>query len=281
MMRRILLCGALLAGFTTSPAAGTTLVVSNNNDVVNGNTFCPAALIANPGTDGISLREAVLAIDNASSCNDPGPHTITFSSSLAGQTIAPTSSAGCCYIITQDGVTITGLLGADGLPAVTIDASNMFILFSVSASNFTLSSLRIIGLQAASPGNKYGISVRAGAGTSQPEQHVSSIAILGNVFSNNPGVTAGIPVSVGMNMQANGATLSNVTIANNTFIHFQGNTDAVNVQVWGTDNTIEDVLILNNSFTDITFPIKFVPDFSTGCQILRPGIVCNSFYRSR
>jgi hypothetical protein len=281
MMWRVLLCGALLAGLMTGPALGTTLVVSTNDDLVNGDTSCPAALIANPGTDGISLREAVLAIDNASSCNDPGPHTITFSSALAGQTIAPTSAAGCCYIITQDGVTITGLLGADGQPAVTIDASNMFILFSVSASNFTLTSLRMIGLQAASPGDKYGISVRAGAGTSQPEQHVSNIAILGNVFSNNPGVNAGIPVSVGMNMQANGATLSNVTIANNTFNHFQGGTDAVNVQLWGTNNLIEDVLILENAFTDITFPIELVPAFSTDGQILRTRIVGNSFSSSQ
>jgi hypothetical protein len=36
-------------------------VVSTNDDVVNGNTSSPCALIANPGPHGISLSEALLA----------------------------------------------------------------------------------------------------------------------------------------------------------------------------------------------------------------------------
>jgi len=68
------------------PASATTLVVATTNDTVNGDTSSPIALIANPGPDGISLREALLAANNA-----VGPHIITFAGQLAGQTIALTT----------------------------------------------------------------------------------------------------------------------------------------------------------------------------------------------
>ena len=41
-----------------------TVTVGNLNDVVNGTTSSIAALIAAPGGDGISLREAILAANS-------------------------------------------------------------------------------------------------------------------------------------------------------------------------------------------------------------------------
>src|SRR5437867_13009724 len=51
------------------------LTVSTRNDVVNGDVSSPNALKTNPGPDGISLREAILATNAV-----PGPNTISFSS---------------------------------------------------------------------------------------------------------------------------------------------------------------------------------------------------------
>jgi hypothetical protein len=271
--RLCLLCclSSLVTAFFVSPARATTLVVSNNNDVVNGDTSCPQALISNPGSDGISLREAIRAVNG--SC--PGPHTITFAAALAGKTIAPTTAAGCCYIITQDNVTISGVLGADGQPAVTIDASNMFILFSVSASGFTLSSLRIIGLQAGSPGDKTGVFVRPASAEASNKLQISNIVIEGNVFINNPGTTAGIAVVLGT-ASATGTLMSNVTIASNSFTHFKENTDAVKIQAGGSNNIVEDVLILGNVFADISFPVEVIPNFTSN-KIVRTRIIANSF----
>lgn len=79
--------GAPLAlGGAASPSA-VALTVSNASGVVDGDVSSPAALIAHPGPDGISLPEALAAADNA-----PGRHTIRFARSLAGKTITPSES---------------------------------------------------------------------------------------------------------------------------------------------------------------------------------------------
>jgi hypothetical protein len=123
-----------------------TLVVSTNNDEANGDTSSPCALIANPGSDGITLRAALFAANNATG---PGTTKITFAPALAGQTISTTGGLGG-VAVSRDGIAIIGLVDGDGQPTVTIDASPMGsgILMIVNASNFTLASLRFTGLQA-------------------------------------------------------------------------------------------------------------------------------------
>jgi hypothetical protein len=277
--QRLLLAVIVLLAATVgvaAPAAAQTLVVTNNNDIVNGCTTSPACLIADNGGDGISLREAVLAVNNV-----PGPYTIIFAPALAGQTIVPTSANGCCYIINQDGISIAGFLGANGQPAITIDASNMFILFSVTASNFTLSSLNIIGMQATSAGDKTGVYVRAG--DTPGELQVSNTVIQGNVFSTSPGQTAGIAVVVGAaSPTTSGVVFSNATIANNTFTNITnpGGTDAVKVQAIGTDIIVQNVLISGNTFTNVTYPIEFIPTYS-GNHINNSSVVENTFTGSQ
>lgn len=49
----------------------TDLVVTTTSDATNGDTSSVAALSANPGPDGVSLREAIVATNN-----DLGIHTI-------------------------------------------------------------------------------------------------------------------------------------------------------------------------------------------------------------
>lgn len=79
----LLLAGNHVASGDVAPAT-VSLTVSNASDVVDGDTSSPGALLADPGSDGISLREAVLAADNAPS----GMHVyIDFVDGLSGQTI--------------------------------------------------------------------------------------------------------------------------------------------------------------------------------------------------
>ena len=274
------LMATLLAQQAVAQQACQTLLVSNNNDVVNGNTSSPCALIANNGGDGISLREAILAAGNATGS---GNITITFASSLAGQTITPSSSNGCCYTITRDSVTIAGLTGADGAPAITVDATNMYTVFSVTASNFTLKSMNIIGMGEANVGGvMYGVYVRAG--DSGGELQVSDTLIEDNVFSNTPGqatTVIGVVVGAAFPNTAPNAVFSNAVIANNTFAFTKlssGGTEAVKLQAQGTNSTVQNVSILHNTFTNFQYGIELVPAYlSSGGRILNTDIATNSF----
>jgi hypothetical protein len=88
------------------------VTVGNNLDIVNGNVSSIAALIATPGADGISLREAITAA-NADSTGD----TITFATGLNGGEILLNRANGALNITRtltidasalQDGITING-----------------------------------------------------------------------------------------------------------------------------------------------------------------------------
>ena len=84
---------------------GATVNVTTTVDVVDGNTSSVAAIIATPGGAGISLREAVRAVNN----DEGGPHIIslpagTYTLSLAGAD--DTAVAGDLDI--RKAVTITG-----------------------------------------------------------------------------------------------------------------------------------------------------------------------------
>lgn len=157
---------------------GATLVVTNTSDLVNGDTSSPAALIANPGPDGISLREAIEAADNA-----PGPHTISISPALTGQVITLGTSV---LWVRRDGIDLEGLAGSDGQPAITIDSTAVQggpAVLNVGASNFTLRNVRFqpISLQA-----EAALKIEAGdaSADAQEEQVVSNIVIDHNAFAN-------------------------------------------------------------------------------------------------
>ncbi|MGL4514596.1 MAG: choice-of-anchor Q domain-containing protein [Lacipirellulaceae bacterium] len=115
----------LLAGVT----------VANNLDVVNGVTTSIAALVATPGADGISLREAILAT-NATAGSDE----ITFAPSMSGQTI----TLGGSELVVTEALTIDAApLGAN----VTINANLRSRVFSITAAtgDVTLAGLNLTG----------------------------------------------------------------------------------------------------------------------------------------
>src|SRR5258708_27675099 len=104
----------LVVATAAVPAArsATDIVVTTNSDAVNGNTSSVAALLADPGPDGISLREAITATNN-----DPGTHTIRFAASLKGATITLDSQL---PPLLGGGLTLKGDIDGDGKPDVTL-----------------------------------------------------------------------------------------------------------------------------------------------------------------
>lgn len=134
-------CGAVGAQSYTPPAVtipavvlnnGTVITVTNATVAVNGDTSSVAALVANPGPDGISLPEAVMATNN-----DPGTWNIQFAPALKGSTIVVDSgSAKGLPFLTGGNVTINGDIDGDGKPDITLTSlSGATTLFVLSGGN--------------------------------------------------------------------------------------------------------------------------------------------------
>ncbi len=102
------------------PFASTTLtlMVTNASDVVDGNTSSVSALIAAPGADGISFREALDAANNTT-----GSKAIVFDPTLQGATIT-LSANGNMLLLESGDLTILGDIDLDGQPDITLDGSN-------------------------------------------------------------------------------------------------------------------------------------------------------------
>lgn len=90
-------------------------IVTNVSDIVDGDISSPEALLQRPGSDGISLREALAAAQNAS-----GSHAIAVDASLKGGTIHLVSSL---PRIARDDLTLIGLPDDLGMPAITLDGT--------------------------------------------------------------------------------------------------------------------------------------------------------------
>ena len=114
-----------------------TLVVSNASDVVNGDTTSIAALVADSGSDGISVREAILASNNT-----VGEDVVEFDASLSGATI---SLGGTALEITES----LSIDGSDLSQRVVIDAGSQSRVLNFSLQDkdatLTINSLEITG----------------------------------------------------------------------------------------------------------------------------------------
>ncbi len=133
-----------------------TVTVGNLNDLVNGATTSIAALIANDGGDGISLREAVLA---ANADNTDADNTIEFGSLTGTISLTDVDHAG--EIVISSNLTIKGP-GADVLAlqafagtAAAGDGARIFNIDDGMANvvrNVSLSGLKLFGGDAAGAG---------------------------------------------------------------------------------------------------------------------------------
>jgi len=272
---RCIFSGLVTVLFLTAalPARAADLIVVSAADAVNGDVSSPGALIADPGPDGISLREAILAANNT-----PGPHTITFSVSLTGATVALTSP----LMVTRDGVTLTGLSIPSGQPAITLDGQGITdpswssAVLMAYASDFTMSWLAVTGVK------DIGVRIQAGETVYPPAAPptVRNIRIENNVFDNtgvdtpNP-FPAAIRVWTDPEGVAVNATIAGVRIAYNTFRHFSDSGIIVNAN--GSNCIIHDLVIEANIFTDIPFQVELAFARGANNRIIEARIIRNTF----
>lgn len=124
-----------LPGSASGQEVTTEIIVTTNSDATNGDTSSASALAADPGPDGISLREAIAATNS-----DPGSYVIGFDSVLADTTIVLTNDLPA---LVGGGVTIDGDIDGDDGPDVTLGGQDAQVGFLVSSSGNRLDSLRL------------------------------------------------------------------------------------------------------------------------------------------
>lgn len=137
---------------TPAPTEGpsVTLLVTTEQDIVDGDTADFDALTASPGADGlVSLREALLAANGM-----PDAKRIEFSADLPEMTIvlgqAQQYEEPRLYV-TGDQITINGDVDGDGVGDITLDGSALSQNYSsaliLSASQITIENLRFTDFQ--------------------------------------------------------------------------------------------------------------------------------------
>ena len=235
------------------------LTVSNTSDVINGNVSSPAALIASPGPDGISFREAVLACNNAT-----GPNRIEFADSLTGATIRLVSP------LSVDAPQLA--IDAGPQPRVGIDVTGLPTGLGVRESHVTISGLKISGIEMG------GAALRIHA--DDKNISVDDITIEHSEFHSTKRDGNPVAISVGM-LSGTGLRVTNVTIANNLFDGVGGDGDAVHVPTSGTNSLVENLIVEDNIFQNCTFPVELVPgDGATGTHIRGTIVRHNTFLQN-
>lgn len=115
---------------------GTVITVTTSSNVFDAEAMSVPELLANPGPDGISYREA-LELTN----RDPGVYTIRFADHLVGATI---DLDGWHTRLLGGNVIINGDITGDGRPDITIDGGPLGICpFVIASSGNTLHALTI------------------------------------------------------------------------------------------------------------------------------------------
>jgi hypothetical protein len=242
-----------------TPAQAATVTVSTTADVSNGDTASPAALAANPGPDGIALREAILATDSTA-----GPHSVTFSPALDGQTIQLANSLPS---LTRPFVSLVGRVNGSGDPLVTIDSQNVAgakASLHVQASYVDVRQLRFA---LTPPSVENTVLVTAGKlfGQGAGPPLVRHVRIADNVFTNTGLDTPmGVPlfaVALGAGPIETPGGVDNVVIARNRIVDYDE--DGVIVRAGDlapmsvTDGaTITNVTVDANTFTRDEYPLE-------------------------
>ncbi len=260
------------------------LVVVNASEEVNGDTSSPSGLISNPGTDGISLPEAIAASNNTSDYV-----TITFDPSLSGSTIYLTRDM---PHITQGNVTISGDIDEDGTPDITIDGtSGQFCGFNITgASNVVIRGFNIHNFP------KHGIYIRPDTGegktdveniviyqnditategsislmiSGQSYSSISNVEITSNNLHDSPG--GAISIHAGMGENSNYNQISNVSIISNRI-----DNPSVTIDIWispASDNNLS-----NNSVTNIAILNNYITSYNDSSIIADASnqISCNN-----
>lgn len=268
------------------------LTVSNTGDLINGAVSSAGALVADPGPDGISLREAITA---ANATAGPNAIYILFAPELAQRTIALQT---WLPRITRDALTIQGPISDSGEPLITVDASGgeglqdwYTTVLLIQASRVTVRGLRFTGLDwvgkaymlVIAPGE---LAPHYGAGPAS----VRHVRVEDNVFDNS-GITNPTALPGRETKSANGLMLwtgpnnlpsaaphiANVVVARNRFVHMTGNAHAVGLVVGGNGSVAEDFVVRDNTFLDNELGVEVSAVNGSGNRLSRVSILSNRF----
>jgi len=224
-------CGEVGAKSYTPPAVevpavvlnrGTVITVANATMAINGDTSSVAALVANPGPDGISLQEAVMATNN-----DPGVWNIRFAPALKGSTIVldsgPQPGPMGLSFLAGGNVTINGDIDGDGRPDITLTTTSGSTTIYVISGGNTLNGLAL-----------------------------QNCAMGGCVTLRSPSAAGGL----GNGPQVTGKTFANTTISNLAMTNMPSQGAAISICpncgpniTSPTGNTWDHVLITGNTIT--------------------------------
>jgi len=257
-----LLVSAGTAGTQNVDTPARTLTVTNTSEALNGDVSNPAALIANPGADGISLIEALVAVEA-----DTGAHeTIDFDPSLTGSVINLSQNLPPIW---RDGLTLDGDGNDDGIPDITLEGSDRVSqALPIRASevnieglhfrDFTATAIEISTLPDPNDRLVENVALRHNIFTNigesaivlrndQDHAVIRDIEISGNTFQN---YRFGIKLHAGFAPGANDDEISNVSIVSNTLLV---NRSAVGIFISPSGvantshNTIRDIQIRGNT----------------------------------
>ena len=153
--------GRLESARVPSGRAANTIMVTTANDAMNGDVSSVAALLANPGPDGVSLHEAVAATNN-----DPGSWTIRFA------TLQPIPVE-IALLLKGGNVTIEGPATLVAKPGVSPRPSGL----RISSSGNTLRALTLEGFQEAA--GIWPVSVPLPAGVTYADNTIEQLTIRG------------------------------------------------------------------------------------------------------
>lgn len=221
-------CSAMLS--QAAVPEGEFLIVTNINEEINGNVSNPVALMADPGPDGISLREAITAAETTSEFD-----IIRFTPSLKGSVIdisigLPT--------IGQGNIMIDGNIDDDTTPDIIIDGTNSardtgFALFGASHAVIKGFDIRNFG--------KNGISISPD--TAAGKAVVEDISLFQNTISGT------VMNTIELNIwQQNHAVIRNVEIVSNTLQNSGGGVVVhAGMGEGASDNQVSGISIRDNT----------------------------------
>jgi peroxiredoxin family protein len=246
-----------------------TITVTNANDDINGDTSNTATLLANPGVDGISLPEAILAVENTNT-----NAIIVFNPTLRGSIINLTQTLPA---IMRDGLTINGDIDGDGVPDITLEGegknfqalqiqgASHVVIEGLHFSNFGAPEIEISTIPQQDVHLMEDISLRHNTFTNcnsgaidivhhQDHAVIRDIEIMENTFQNNH---FGIKLTGGFTENESDNEISSVSIISNTLAAAGFSADIFITATAGENishNKIKDIQISNNHIHDHANP---------------------------
>ncbi|GEM_PF-1950116 len=207
---------------------GEILIVSNAGEELNGDLSSPAALIANPGPDGISLREAMIASEASAEFD-----IIRFAPALSG---AQVSTLAGVPALEHGNLLIDGDIDADGSPDITLDGTGSardtgFLVYG--GSNVLIRGFTVRNFA------KHAVSISPDPANGKP-------AVSGIIFYQNDLSSAMNAVELNMWQMGNSA-IRNVEIVENN-LHDSGGGVSVHAGMGdgASNNQVEGIKILSN-----------------------------------